>query len=83
MKLITHNLLMCNKKTCMNTGVKNFPLALKCDKWVDYDDETALPCTKNLMRRLAEKLDWPALCETLASVSRLITFYNSAIYRQF
>lgn len=54
----------------MNTGVKNFPLALKCDKWVDYDDETALPCSKNLVRRLAEKLDWPALSETLASVSR-------------
>jgi hypothetical protein len=54
----------------MNTGVKNFPLLLKCDKWVDYDDETALPCTLNLMRRLSEKLDWPALVETLASVSR-------------
>lgn len=49
---------MCNKKTCMNTGVKNFPLVLRCDKWVDYDDESALPCNKNLIRRLAEKLDW-------------------------
>ena len=42
MKLLTHNLLMCNKKTCMNTGVKNFPLMLRCDKWADYDDETAI-----------------------------------------
>lgn len=70
MKLLTHNLLMCNKKTCMNTGVKNFPLLLKCEKWVDYDDESAIACTKALMRRLAEKLDWAALRETLASVSR-------------
>ncbi len=66
MKLLTHNLLMCNKKTCMNTGVKNFPLMLRCDKWADYDDETAIECTKTLMLRLAEKLDWPALRETLA-----------------
>ena len=66
MKLLTHNLLMCNKKTCMNIGVKNFPLMLRCDKWADYDDETAIECTKTLMLRLAEKLDWPALRETLA-----------------
>ena len=58
MKLLTHNLLMCNKKSCMNTGVKNFPLKLRCDKWVDYDDEAAIECSIPLMSRLAEKIDW-------------------------
>ena len=61
MKLLTHNLLMCNKKTCMNKGVNNFPLQVRCDKWVDYDDETAIACTKALMSKLSEKLDWQAL----------------------
>lgn len=69
MKLLTHNLLMCNKKSCMNTGVKNFPLQLRCDKWTDYDEETAIQCTKALMTRLAEKLEWQALTDTLATVS--------------
>ena len=61
MKLLTHNLIMCNKKTCMNTGVVNFPLKLNIKSWVDYDDEAAIECTKPLMARLAEKLDWIAL----------------------
>ena len=61
MKLITHNLLMCNKKTCMGTGAKNFPLLLRVDEWLDYSDENAIECTSALMKRLAEKLDWPAL----------------------
>ena len=52
---------MCNKKTCMNKGVNNFPLQVRCDKWVDYDDETAIACTKALMTKLSEKLDWQAL----------------------
>ena len=69
MKLLTHNLLLCNKKTCMNKGVKNFPLLLRCDKWVDYDDETAIECSKTLMERLAEKLEWQALKEAIDTVS--------------
>jgi hypothetical protein len=70
MKLITHNLLVCNKKTCMNQGVKNFPLQLKVDKWIDYDDESTLECSKPLMSNLAMKLDWDALRQTVASVSK-------------
>jgi hypothetical protein len=53
----------------MNKGVKNFPLLLRCDKWVDYDDETAIECSKTLMERLAEKLEWQALKETIDTVS--------------
>jgi len=70
MKLLTHNLLLCNKSSCAQTGVVNFPLKLAVTKWEDYDDEVAIPCTKPLMSRLAEKLDWPALQATVASVSQ-------------
>lgn len=49
----------------MNTGVVNFPLKLKVKHFIDYDDESAIACTKPLMQRLAEKLDWNALNLTL------------------
>jgi hypothetical protein len=68
MKLLTHNLLLCNKKTCMNKGVNNFPLALKVKSYVDLSEESAIECTKQLMSRLAEKLDWDALKATLDTV---------------
>ena len=61
MKLLTHNLLICNRKSCTAAGIVNFPLKLKVIAWVDYDDESAIQCTAPLMKRLAEKLEWPAL----------------------
>ena len=61
MRLLTHNLLVCNKKMCQAPGVVNFPLKLAIQKWEDYDDESTMDCTKPLMSRLAEKLDWDAL----------------------
>ncbi|MFO0117222.1 MAG: hypothetical protein ACK521_06285 [bacterium] len=42
MKLLTHNLLMCNRKSCTAPGVVNFPLKLKVTSWIDYDDESAI-----------------------------------------
>ena len=69
MKLITHNLLVCNRKACQAAGVVNFPLKLSVEKWEDYDDESAMPMTKPLMLKLTEKLDWMALCQTVATVS--------------
>ena len=70
MKLITHNLLVCNRKTCQAAGVINFPLKLVVTKWEDYDDETAMPLTKPLMMKLTEKLDWPALRQTVETDQR-------------
>ena len=35
----------------------------------DYDDESAMPMTKSIMTKVSEKLDWPALCQTVSSVS--------------
>ena len=58
MKLMTHNLLMCNRKGCT---LNNFPLKIKCNESifneVEYD--------KDLMTRFLKKVDLPAL--TLAS----------------
>ena len=69
MKLITHNLLICNRKSCSNGMVKNFPLKLTVGEWKDYDEETAMQCTKTLMKRLCEKLEWTALVDTVKTVS--------------
>ena len=69
MKLITHNLLVCNRKACQTAGVVNFPLKLNVTKWEDYDDESAMPMTKPLMLKLSEKLDWMALRQTISTVS--------------
>lgn len=54
MKLMTHNLLMCNKKGCT---INNFPLNIKSTKSVitniDYDE--------NLTKNFLKKIDLPAL----------------------
>jgi len=71
MKLLTHNLLICNRKACSGAGIKNFPLRLKVSEWSDYDEDTAIACTTPLVKRLAEKLEWGALRETVASVSKV------------
>jgi hypothetical protein len=62
MKLLTHNLLNCNKKGC--TG-KNFPLKIistvgKLDN-MDFDEE--------LVRRFLKKVDLPALTSAAKDVS--------------
>ena len=70
MKLLTHNLLICNRKSCTAPGIVNFPLKLNVNAWVDYDDESALQCTAPLMKRLSEKLEWAALRQTVHSVRK-------------
>ena len=73
MKLLTHNLLICNRKQCTGTGIVNFPLKLNVAAWVDYDEESAIQCTAPLMKRLSEKLEWPALRQTVASLDWGVT----------
>ena len=58
MKLITHNLLMCNKKGCTTN---NFPLKLVAHTVELYNEESQMAYTKELMARLAEKMDMDAL----------------------
>ncbi len=63
MKLLTHNLLMCNKKGCT---INNFPLQINSVKQsvvnYGYDQE--------LVTRTLKKLDLPALTEAAKSVKR-------------
>jgi len=79
MKLLTHNLLVCNRKSCTAPGVVNFPLKLKVNSWIDYDDDSAIACTAPLMKRLSEKLEWSALRQTLETVSQshFLTLFSS------
>ena len=69
MRLITQNLLVCNKRTCQAPGVINFPLRLIVNSWNDYDDDNTMPCTRPLMAKLSEKLEWGALRQTVGEVS--------------
>ena len=62
MKLLTHNLLMCNKKGCTTN---NFPLRLICTKVEMYADDCVQEYSKPLMQRLLEKLDYAALQSTV------------------
>jgi hypothetical protein len=62
MKLLTHNLLNCNKKDCSG---KNFPLKIisivgKLDN-IEYDEE--------LIKRFLKKVDMPALTSATKDVS--------------
>ena len=65
---------MCNKRTCQAPGVINFPLALAVSSWSDYEDDSTMPCSRPLMAKLAEKLEWTALRNTVGSVS-ILTFH--------
>ena len=65
MKLITHNILMCNKKGCTKN---NFPLRLAVKNFSDFEPENAQEYSAVLMKRLIEKLDWNALRVTVQSV---------------
>ncbi len=76
MRLITQNLLVCNKKTCQAPGVQNFPLRLVVQDWNELGDDSTMPCTKPLMLKLSEKVEWAALRETVNSVSK-VTFAGS------
>ena len=62
MKLITHNLLMCNKKGCTQN---NFPLRVIATKVEEYNQESLMEYSKPLIQRLVEKIDYPALYNTV------------------
>jgi len=67
MKLITHNMLLCNKKTCQ--GKNNFPLRLVVTKMEEWNDERAMDYNSELMKRMCDKVEWKALKQTVAQVS--------------
>ena len=66
MKLITHNILMCNKKGCVQN---NFPLKLIATQVEIYNEESAMDYSKELMQRLLDKIDYPALYTTVNALN--------------
>ena len=62
MKLITHNILMCNKAGCTSN---NFPLKLVANNVKFYEEAALMEYSKPLMQRLLQKLDLGALQHTL------------------
>jgi len=63
MKLMTHNLLMCNRKGCT---LNNFPLKIKCNENVFFEVEY----DSNLMTRFLKKIDLPALTLACKDVNK-------------
>ncbi len=72
MKLLTHNLLMCNKKGCT---INNFPLGIKSVKQnlIDFGYD------QDLVLRTLKKLDLPALTEATKSVKLFFKFRSVCI----
>ena len=66
MKLITHNILMCNKKGCTTN---NFPLKIIATKVERYDEDSAMEFTVPLMQRLLEKIEYSALYSTVQGLN--------------
>merc|ERR1711990_1208102 len=54
MKLMTHNLLMCNKKGCT---INNFPLKVTSSKL----EIQSIPLDEDIVKRFLKKIDLPAL----------------------
>ena len=67
MKLLTHNLLMCNKKGCT---INNFPLSIKCIK----EATNQYNFDEDLIKRSLKKLDLPALTQATKEVKRYFNF---------
>ena len=62
MKLITHNLLMCNRKGCT---ANNFPLKLIATNVQAYNEDAQIEYSKAMMQRMAQKVDLAALRATV------------------
>jgi len=61
MKLLTHNLLVCNSKTCQG---KDIPLQLKFTVLTEKTTEFNKPFIKKLL----VKINWPLLVKTAKTV---------------
>lgn len=61
MRILTHNLLMCNVKGCISG---NFPLIIRAKQL----ENVASPFNANFVKNMLPKLDWPALVKGAADV---------------
>ena len=66
MKLITHNILMCNKKGCT---ANNFPLKLIATKVELYNEESTMEYSQELVQKLLDKIDYRALYTTVNALN--------------
>ncbi len=64
MRLLTHNLLACNARTCVTTS-NNFPLAFKGVQLELIEAEF----NEDFLRGFLPKIEWRALVETAKEVS--------------
>ncbi len=71
MKLLTHNLLMCNKKGCT---INNFPLQILIESCSDSKPSyiSKMDFDKDLIKKTIKKLDMPALTKATKDVSVLV-----------
>jgi len=69
MRLLTHNMLMCSKKSCSRgNGTTNFPLQIKATKMERQESEF----NKEFIVHMLPKLDWPALVKAATELSMSI-----------
>eukprot|EP00744_Colponema_vietnamica_P008018 GILI01011465.1.p1 GENE.GILI01011465.1~~GILI01011465.1.p1 ORF type:complete len:122 (-),score=37.17 GILI01011465.1:55-420(-) len=62
MRLLTHNLLMCNRKGC---STNNFPLRINATNVTSESTDF----NPDLIRNVLPKLDWAALSQTVGELS--------------
>ena len=75
MKLLTHNILMCNVK-----GVKNgYPLKVEATKF----EEREVDFNPDFLRNRFDKIDWAALRQAAESVSGCSDRASKALYHSF
>jgi hypothetical protein len=70
MRLLSHNLLMCNVKNC---NKNNYPLKIVVDKSQIIEKEF----NKEFVLRLIPKIDWSALYKTVVSVRIVFPIHNN------
>ena len=61
MKLLSHNLLICNVSKC---ETNNFPLKIEVEKSVYRESEFS----SDNIKRLLKKIDWPGLVKTVSEM---------------
>eukprot|EP00300_Choanocystis_sp_HF-7_P039992 c6372_g1_i1.p1 GENE.c6372_g1_i1~~c6372_g1_i1.p1 ORF type:complete len:126 (+),score=20.96 c6372_g1_i1:41-418(+) len=64
MRLLTHNMLMCNMKACKTAGT-NFPLRIQADDVQQIEKEFSA----EFLRRMIPRLDWPAIVGAAADLN--------------
>lgn len=67
MRLLAHNLLMCNVKKC---DKNNYPLLISVEKSMIIESDFK----KEAILKMVPKLDWAALARTVHSVNKVESY---------